>query len=248
MFLSPAVVSATVAEASRPDGNMSRRHEVRRSRSLRLFAPRPLLLYIAGDKRCFRCLSWSIHSKVFTRHCSKSSPCASPDAPPEQESAAAPEEAAAQPPPAWASEALQGDVVVDDDGVVMFAPTTVEQVRTVTVSTLTRVHGAEYEQRELRSTRRQERSERRLQQQQRRCRAGDAYEEDERDAAAARSGGDEVHEDEDGGPSSRQSLLLFVVATAILVVCMVAGFISIALLEQVERRKKRVSIDAPDSD
>lgn len=87
---------------------------------------------------------------------SRSSPSASPDAPPEQERAAAPEEAAAEPPVGWVSEVLQDDVIVDDDGVVVLAPGAVEQVRTVTVSTLTRVYGAEYEQRVLRSVRRQE--------------------------------------------------------------------------------------------
>lgn len=145
---------------------------------------------------------------------------------------------------AWASQALREDVLVDDDGVVVLAPRAEEQVSTVTVSTLTRVYGAEYEQRVLRSARRQERSERRQQQQQQRCNRDDRGEAD-RDAAA-QSGGEEDHEDEGG--SSRQSLLLFVVATAILIVCMVAGFVSIALLEQVERRKKRVSIDTPDFD
>ncbi|KAH6933285.1 hypothetical protein HPB50_013998 [Hyalomma asiaticum] len=169
---------------------------------------------------------------------SRSSPSASPDAPAEEARAAAPE---AEPPVAWASQAPHGDVVVDDDGVVVVEPRAVEQVRTVTVSTLTRVHGAEFEQRALRSARRQETNEHRLQQR----RSPDACGEADNDAVT-RSGREEAHEDEEG--SSRQSLLLFVVATAILVICMVAGFISIALLEQIERRKKRASIDTPDFD
>lgn len=84
---------------------------------------------------------------------SRSSPSASPDAPAEEARAAAPE---AEPPVAWASQALREDVLVDDDGVVVLAPRAEEQVSTVTVSTLTRVYGAEYEQRVLRSARRQE--------------------------------------------------------------------------------------------
>ncbi|XP_075745245.1 uncharacterized protein LOC119160073 isoform X2 [Rhipicephalus microplus] len=170
---------------------------------------------------------------------SKSSPSASPDAPAEEARAA---EAEVESPVAWASPVLHGDVLVDDDGVVVLAPRAVERVSTVTVSTLTGVHGTEYEQRVLRSIRRQERSERRLQQQRRPHEARGSADRD----AAPHSGGEEDHEDESG--SSRQSLLLFIVATAILVVCMVAGLISIALLEQVERRKERVSIDSPEFD
>lgn len=70
----------------------------------------------------------------------------------------------------------------------------------------------------------------------------DAPSPDEAPSGTQRVQDDDLQEEESG----RQSLLLFVVASTILVVCIAAGFISIALLEQVERRRKQASIDTPD--
>ncbi|XP_077508910.1 uncharacterized protein LOC144120422 isoform X4 [Amblyomma americanum] len=58
----------------------------------------------------------------------------------------------------------------------------------------------------------------------------------------------EAREEDDEEDRSGHSLLLFVLAAAMLVVCIVAGFVSVALLEQMERRKKQPSIEAPDFD
>lgn len=70
----------------------------------------------------------------------------------------------------------------------------------------------------------------------------DAPTHDEAPSGTRRVQDDDVQEEQSG----RQSLLLFVMASTILVVCIVAGFVSAALLEHVERRIKQASIDTPD--